>query len=103
MENGNSNGFLAALDKHNLSLAPVSFDTLWVNITSLCNQSCTHCHIDASPKRTEQMNRVTMDLCLKILADNASCKNLDITGGAPELNPDFHYLVDRTRKLNCKS
>jgi organic radical activating enzyme len=45
------------------------------------------------------MNVATMDLCLKILADSESCKNLDITGGAPELNPDFHYLVDRARKL----
>ena len=100
MENENSNGFLAILEKHNLSIPPVSLDTLWVNITSLCNQSCTHCHINASPERAEQMNRATMDLCLEIMADNKSCKNLDITGGAPELNPDFHYLVDQARKLN---
>ena len=100
MENGNSNGFLATLEKHNLSVPPVSLDTLWVNITRLCNQSCTHCHIDASPEQTEQMNRATMDLCLQIIADNESCENLDITGGAPELNPDFHYLVDQARKLN---
>jgi radical SAM/Cys-rich protein len=99
-ENRNSNGFLATLEKCNLSLSPLSVETLWVNITSLCNQSCTHCHINASPKRTEQMSKATMDLCLKIMADNESCKNLDITGGAPELNPDFHYLVDRARKLN---
>jgi radical SAM/Cys-rich protein len=48
------------------------------------------------------MNKATMDHCLKILADNKSCNNLDITGGAPELNPDFHYLVDQARKLNKK-
>jgi radical SAM/Cys-rich protein len=100
IENGNSNVFLATLEKHDLSLPPVAFETIWVNITSLCNQYCTHCHVNASPERTEQMNRTTMDLCLKMLADNESCKNLDITGGAPELNPDFRYLVDRARKLN---
>ena len=100
MENGNSNDFVATLEKHNLYIPPVSLDTLWVNITSLCNQSCTHCHIAASPERIEQMDRATMDLCLKILAENESCQNLDITGGAPELNPDFHYLVEQARKLN---
>ncbi|MFC1964713.1 radical SAM protein [Chloroflexota bacterium] len=100
VETRNSNGFLATLEKYDLSLAPLSFETIWVNITSLCNQSCTHCHINASPGRTEKMNKETMDLCLRILADNASCKDLDITGGAPELNPDFHYLVDRARELN---
>ena len=100
MENGNSNAFLAMLEKHGLSLPPLSFDTLWVNVTSLCNQSCTHCHINASPERTERMNRATMDLCLEILTNNASCRNLDITGGAPELNPDFHYLVERARELD---
>jgi radical SAM/Cys-rich protein len=48
------------------------------------------------------MSKATMDHCLKILADNESCNNLDITGGAPELNPDFHYLVNRARMLNKK-
>jgi len=100
IENGNSDNILATLARYNLSLPPVSLNTLWVNITSLCNQSCTHCHIDASPERTEQMNRATMDLCLEILVDNETCRKLDITGGAPELNPDFHYLVEWARKLN---
>jgi radical SAM/Cys-rich protein len=100
LENQDSNSFFSVLVEHNLSVIPVLLDTLWVNITSLCNQSCTHCHIDASPERTGQMNRATMDLCLKIMADCESCMNLDITGGAPELNPDFNYLVDQARKLN---
>jgi radical SAM/Cys-rich protein len=100
IENRNSSCFLATLEKHELPLPEIVFETLWVNITNLCNQSCTHCHVNASPERTEQMNKATMDLCLKILADNESCQNLDITGGAPELNPDFHYLVDGARKLN---
>jgi radical SAM/Cys-rich protein len=100
IENRDSSGFLAYWDKYNLSLPPLSFETIWLNITNLCNQSCTHCHINASPERTEQMNKATLDLCLKILADNESCKNLDITGGAPELNPHFHYLVEMARKLN---
>ncbi|MFC2038190.1 arsenosugar biosynthesis radical SAM (seleno)protein ArsS [Chloroflexota bacterium] len=100
MENEKTNSFPATLEEHNLTLPPLSFTTLWVNITRLCNQSCSHCHVGASPRRTEQMDRATMDSCIEILAKNESCLNLDITGGAPELNPDFHYLVDRARKLN---
>ncbi len=92
--------FEATLAKHHLVLPPISFETLWVNITRLCNQACTHCHIDASPNRTEQMNRPTIDQCLQVLAANDSCENLDITGGTPELHPDFKYLVVQARNLN---
>ena len=92
--------FRAMLEHHNLILNPLSIETLWLNITRQCNQSCTHCHVNASPDRTEQMNRSVIDHCLEILARYDSFKNLDITGGAPELNPNFNYLVVRARKLN---
>ena len=97
---GSLNDFEVILKEHDLALPPVTFETLWVNITNLCNQACTHCHLDASPKRNEQMDRVTIDRCLQILADNDSCLKLDITGGEPELHPDFRYLVTEARKLN---
>src|SRR5262249_8631064 len=64
------------------------------------NQACHHCHVDASPKRTEQMSRATIDRCLEILSRNPGIANLDITGGAPELNPHFDYFVEGARNLN---
>ncbi|MFC1918340.1 DUF3641 domain-containing protein, partial [Chloroflexota bacterium] len=99
-ENSTRYDFQEALSKYHLTVSPVSITTLWVNITRLCNQACVHCHVNASPNRKEQMNRATIDRCLELLAKNSSCKNLDITGGAPELNPDFDYFVVEARKLN---
>jgi radical SAM/Cys-rich protein len=92
--------FYDALAKHDLKLAPISIETLWVNVTRLCNQACRHCHVDASPGRTEQMGRETVERCLEILEQYEQIKNLDITGGAPELNPNYDYFVTEARKLN---
>ncbi|MCA9730749.1 MAG: arsenosugar biosynthesis radical SAM protein ArsS [Deferribacteres bacterium] len=80
------------LESH-VDVEPLAVETLQLNITKLCNQACLHCHVDASPKRTEQMDLETIDRCLEILAGNNGIKNVDITGGAPELNPHFDYLV----------
>jgi radical SAM/Cys-rich protein len=91
--------FWAVMEKHNLKVSPESIETLWVNVTHKCNQSCCHCHVDASPYRTEQMDRVVIDRCLEILQKHKEIKNLDITGGAPELNPHFDYFVTAARKL----
>jgi len=91
--------FEEKLAQHGLDLAPLGVETLQVNVTRLCNQACHHCHVDASPKRTEQMSRATVDRCLEILARNESIANLDITGGAPELNPHFDYFVETARRL----
>jgi radical SAM/Cys-rich protein len=92
--------FEEKLAQNGLDLAPLSVETLQVNVTRLCNQACHHCHVDASPKRTEQMSRATVDRCLEILARNAAITKLDITGGAPELNPHFDYLVEAARRLD---
>jgi radical SAM/Cys-rich protein len=97
-----SYNFRAKLEEHKLSLTPVSIETLQVNVTSLCNQTCSHCRVDASPKRTEQMDHRTVDRCLEVLAINDSISSLDITGGAPELNPAFDYFVVESRKLGKK-
>jgi radical SAM/Cys-rich protein len=91
--------FEEKLAEHGLDLAPLGVETLQVNVTRLCNQACHHCHVDASPKRTEQMSRATVDRCLEILARNADITKLDITGGAPELNPHFDYFVEAARRL----
>jgi radical SAM/Cys-rich protein len=91
--------FEEKLAEHGLDLAPLGVETLQVNVTRMCNQACHHCHVDASPKRTEQMSRATVDRCLEILARNASITKLDLTGGAPELNPHFDYFVEEARRL----
>ena len=73
-------------------------DTLQVNLGYRCNQQCQHCHVNAGPARTESMDRQTVDSVLTFLA-TGSIKTLDITGGAPELNEHFRYLVSETRRL----
>lgn len=64
------------------ALRRVRLDTLQVNLGYLCNQSCVHCHVNAGPNRTEQMDRATADLVLRVLAVG-SVSTLDLTGGAP--------------------
>jgi len=76
-------------------------DTLQVNVGKLCNQACKHCHVDASPVRTEIMRRDVIDACLRVLRAYR-IPTLDITGGAPEMIPDFRYYVTEARKLNTK-
>ncbi len=98
--NGAGSDFNRALERHGLHVSPLAIDTLQVNMGRLCNQACRHCHVDASPHRTELMDRNTVDQCLKVLAGHAMIKSLDITGGAPELNPHFDYLVVEARKLD---
>jgi radical SAM/Cys-rich protein len=77
-----------------------SLSTFQINIGRWCNQACKHCHVDASPNRKELMNRETMDLCLDTIARNPEFKVVDITGGAPEGNPLFRYLVTSARDLD---
>ncbi len=91
--------FGALLRAHGLSLKPIAVETLWVNLTRRCNQSCVHCHVDASPERGEEMDYRTVRQCLKVLASLSSCTTLDITGGAPELHPMFRDLVTEARNL----
>jgi radical SAM/Cys-rich protein len=69
-----------------------------INVGKLCNQTCRHCHVDAGPDRRESMSRETADLCLHVLA-RTDIPTLDITGGAPELNPNFRRLVEEARQL----
>jgi radical SAM/Cys-rich protein len=74
-------------------------ETLQVNLGYICNQQCVHCHVNASPNRKEIMTAETCDQILEYLVANPSIKNLDLTGGAPELNPNFRYLVAAARKM----
>jgi radical SAM/Cys-rich protein len=65
-----------------------------INVGKLCNQTCHHCHVDAGPDRKEVMTRETAELCIRALA-KTDIPNVDITGGAPELNPHFRWLVEQ--------
>ena len=76
-------------------------ETLQVNLGYLCNLSCTHCHVNAGPKRTELMSREVVDLVLDFIRQN-SIKVLDLTGGAPEMNPHFRYLVTQARAMDVE-
>jgi radical SAM/Cys-rich protein len=71
--------------------------TLQINVGKLCNQSCEHCHVDAGPDRREVMTRETAELCIEAVK-RARVPIVDITGGAPELNPNFRWLVERARE-----
>src|SRR5947208_16361235 len=81
------------------SLTRTEVSTLQVNVGKLCNQACHHCHVDAGPKRTEIMPRNVVDRVVELIAKNEALQIVDITGGAPELNPHFHYLVEEARRL----
>ena len=79
-------------------LRPTQIEIFQVNVGYMCNQVCKHCHVDAGPDRKEIMTRETMQLCLDVLA-HTKIKTLDITGGAPEMNPDFKWFVSEAHKL----
>jgi radical SAM/Cys-rich protein len=70
-----------------------------INVGKLCKQTCRHCHVDAGPDRTERMSRETAELCIRALAQT-TIPTVDITGGAPELNPNFRWLVEQARALD---
>ena len=76
-------------------------EILQVNLGYLCNLSCTHCHVNAGPKRTELMDRATIDEVLNFI-DHHDLHTLDLTGGAPEMNPHFRYLVTQAANRGLK-
>lgn len=80
-------------------LKPKSVDIFQINVGKMCNQVCTHCHVDAGPDRKEIMTRETMQHCLNVLA-KYPFKSIDLTGGAPEMNPDFRWFIEEIRKIS---
>lgn len=77
-------------------------ETLQVNLGYRCNQSCQHCHVNAGPTRTEEMTRETVDAVVAFMAASPDVRTLDLTGGAPELNPHFRDLVTTARARGVK-
>ncbi len=77
-------------------ISRTNLTTLQVNLGYLCNLSCTHCHVNAGPKRKELMDKETIELIVECI-DQLGIKTLDLTGGAPEMNPHFRWLVEQAR------
>jgi radical SAM/Cys-rich protein len=83
------------------SIQRTALATLQVNLGYLCNQQCLHCHVDASPRRTELMSAQTIDTVIEFIKQQ-QIKTLDLTGGAPEMNPHFRQLVAAVRALDVQ-
>ena len=93
--------FQEKLAVYGINLRAATVETLQVNVGKLCNQACRHCHVDASPQRTEIMTRETAEAVIAAVR-RFNIPTLDITGGAPELNPSFRYLVTEACALGTR-
>jgi radical SAM/Cys-rich protein len=82
-------------------LRPRQLEILQINVGYMCNQVCEHCHVDAGPDRKEIMTRETMQQCLEVIR-RTGAHTLDLTGGAPEMNPDFRWFVEEASKAGIK-
>ncbi|WP_111708061.1 arsenosugar biosynthesis radical SAM (seleno)protein ArsS [Lutibacter citreus] len=76
-------------------------EILQINLGYMCNQVCAHCHVDAGPDRQEIMTKETMQQCLEVIK-TTSAHTLDLTGGAPEMNPNFEWFVEEASKVGIK-
>lgn len=94
--------FEEMLIRYNLSVSRKEVRILQLNIGKKCNQRCIHCHVDAGPERNEIMDRATMDRVLELVSRTPGIHTVDITGGVPELNPNFQYLITGLTALNRK-
>ncbi|HMP98536.1 MAG TPA: arsenosugar biosynthesis radical SAM protein ArsS [Cyclobacteriaceae bacterium] len=83
------------------TLKPAGIEIFQVNVGYMCNQVCKHCHVDAGPDRKEIMTRETMQQCLDVLKQSG-ISTLDITGGAPEMNPDFRWFVEQATEIGVR-
>ena len=100
-ESGELPPFEKMLDRHKYQLRTFELEILQVNLGYMCNQTCAHCHVDAGPDRKEIMQSDTIDQVL-IALDRLKPKTLDLTGGAPEMNPEFKRLVRGARKTGVQ-
>ncbi|EIJ37652.1 arsenosugar biosynthesis radical SAM (seleno)protein ArsS [Galbibacter orientalis] len=82
-------------------LRPNKTEILQINVGYMCNQVCSHCHVDAGPDRKEIMTKETMQQCLDIIK-NTGAHTLDLTGGAPEMNPNFRWFVEEASKIGVE-
>lgn len=99
--NGELPTFAEKIDQSNqFPLRPTNIEILQINVGYMCNQVCEHCHVDAGPDRKEIMTKETMMQCLEVIR-NTKAHTLDLTGGAPEMNPNFRWFVEEARKAGA--
>lgn len=91
--------FTESLSTAGLKLDRTPVEILQINIGRLCNLACHHCHVEAGPKRTENMESATVDKVIELLERSKTIHTVDLTGGAPELNPHFRRLITAARQL----
>ncbi len=101
-----SNGELPTFAKkikqtNQFPLRPRKLEILQINVGYMCNQVCSHCHVDAGPDRKEIMTQETMKQCLEVIKKTGA-HTLDLTGGAPEMNPNFRWFVEEATKVGVK-
>ncbi|MFD0963733.1 arsenosugar biosynthesis radical SAM (seleno)protein ArsS [Pseudofulvibacter geojedonensis] len=101
-----SNGELPTFAKkiketNQFPLRPKKLEILQINVGYMCNQVCSHCHVDAGPDRKEIMTKETMKQCLEVIKKTGA-HTLDLTGGAPEMNPNFRWFVEEASKVGIK-
>jgi radical SAM/Cys-rich protein len=99
IETGETLSFDAKLREANLlPLRTANLEVLQINVGRVCNQACGHCHVDAAPDRKESMPREVFEECLRLI-EASSVPVIDITGGAPEMNPNFRWFVESVSRL----
>ena len=92
--------FAETLTRHGQAgLARARTTTLQVNMGLRCNLACHHCHVESGPKRTERLDRAAIERIVLLLERSPGVDTLDLTGGAPEMHPDFRLLVAEARRL----
>ncbi|WP_027420239.1 arsenosugar biosynthesis radical SAM (seleno)protein ArsS [Crocinitomix catalasitica] len=100
-DSGNSS-FTAHLKENNqFPLKPTNLEIFQINLGYMCNQTCAHCHVDAGPDRKEIMTRDNMQICVDLVRKH-NFKTIDLTGGAPEMNPDFRWFVTELKKAGAQ-
>lgn len=84
-------------------LRPKALEILQINVGYMCNMECNHCHVDASPRRKEITPKTILQKCLDVIDATPSIHTVDLTGGAPEMNPDFQWLIEELAKRNVET
>src|SRR6476620_8624590 len=97
-----TNRFAQRLAEHALTLRHTRTEILQINVGKICNLTCLHCHVNAVPKRKEIMSRETIDRVIDWFA-RTEIPTIDLTAGAPEMNPDFRYFIEqvKARRPSC--
>ncbi|MFK8039065.1 MAG: arsenosugar biosynthesis radical SAM (seleno)protein ArsS [Crocinitomicaceae bacterium] len=96
-------GFIKTMSNYNsFPLKPKTLEILQINLGYLCNLECTHCHVDASPRRKEITPTEILEKCLQVIDENPSIHTVDLTGGAPEMNPHFQWLIEELDSRNVE-